>query len=1200
AARALAEANGGAPGPGGDGPGAGRPVGLPPGPVEEVTSRLAASGLMLGGAGLVLGGSPRLAGELLLAVMPRAARSGREMFAATAGRRLARRGIVPLDGRCLRRLDRVDTVVVAAPALLGDSCRVLTAADADTWNRVEPMLARVDPRRAFRPGELVARAGRDRLVAAHPAGRRAAADPGGLALLLWRGQDRTSRPAHAGVVLDGHAEAVLRAARGCGRVVLTEHASVADVTGLADTCLPAGAALADEVRRLQTAGAVVCVVADGTTPESTAALAAADVGIGLARPGQRPPWSADLLCGEDLTDVWRVLQLPPGAAATSRRAAVLSASGSALAALTTIVDQPGAGRRPRAANGRRFALTSGPVSGAAAVALLMGHLAALRADRQPVPPPVLHTDWHALTPEAALRRLPRPRQPADAAAPAPPPEHAPTGPRWVLARAGEAGGRLAQVPAVRRAAGWAAVAGDAARRYAAAVAAAHAAPRAAGLLVGAAASAVLGSTTDALLVTAVSVANAAVSGAQRAHAEGVLRRLIVRNVPMARVVRADGTSEPCRADQLRPGDLIDLAAQDVVPADGRLLAANALEVDEATLTGESTPVAKRVEPTPAAELGERDCMVYEGTTVLAGTGRAVVVATGEATIAGRAAAAAGDRTAVVGVQARLGELTRLALPLTGLSGLAVTALGSVRGLSLRSALGSGVAVAVAAVPEGLPLVATVAQVAAARRLAGLGVLVRSSRVVEALGRADVVCFDKTGTLTEGRLVLREVAVPGPGGEWRTVRADEIAAGADDVTLIGPDPADGGAGEGAGGEDGQLGRRAARVLAVAAAACPRPGERVTHATDRAVLEAVAAWPRLAAAAGERAGELPFETGRGYASTLVRPPGGGGLVLAVKGAPEVLLDRVRLGPAEAAAARAAAEGLARRGLRVLAVACSAPGRRAGSTADLTGLRLLGFVGIADTPRPTAAPAVRRLLDAGLRVIVVTGDHPATASAVAREVGVPNADAVVTGAQLDRLGDAGYAALAGSAAVFARISPEQKVRLVTTLQRLGNVVVMTGDGTNDAAAIRAADVGVAVRGRGTAAATDAADLLLTGAEVTRLADAVLAGRRMWRSITDAVSVLVGGNAGEIAFTLLGAALSGEAPLSPRQLLLVNLLTDMAPAMALAVRARDDDRGHPADQLVARRPRPAEAEAARRACGPGPGVGEDGRDSDDGGDSA
>jgi cation-transporting ATPase I len=340
---------------------------------------------------------------------------------------------------------------------------------------------------------------------------------------------------------------------------------------------------------------------------------------------------------------------------------------------------------------------------------------------------------------------------------------------------------------------------------------------------------------------------------------------------------------------------------------------------------------------------------------------------------------------------------------------------------------------------------------------------------------------------------------------------------------------------------------ADVLTVAAAACPDPAGQVPHATDRAVLAAAQAAGASVGSPGARLAELPFETGRGRASTLLGTPGG--RRLAVKGAPEVVIENAALTSADRRAAYATADELARAGLRVLAVAAADD---PSSVHDVRALRLIGFVGLADTPRPSARPGVRALLDAGLRVVVVTGDHPVTAVAIARDVGVPGADQVVTGAELDRLGEEGYAARVATAAVFARVSPEQKVRLVTTLQRLGHVVAMTGDGANDAAAIRAADVGVAIRGRCTDAATGAADLLLTDADVTRLADAVLAGRRMWRSVTDAVSVLVGGNAGEIAFTLLGTAVGGEAPLSPRQLLLVNLLTDMAPAMALAVRGR------------------------------------------------
>jgi cation-transporting ATPase I len=770
-------------------------------------------------------------------------------------------------------------------------------------------------------------------------------------------------------------------------------------------------------------------------------------------------------------------------------------SASALSVLLTLTGG-------RSAHSMRRMLGGSPVYAAAVAAMAEGAVAAVRTDRRTPPAPVLHTAWHALPADTVERRV----DAAPRAAGELPSQGAP--------------GAEAQTASDRLAAGL--------RRYAGAFAADLRDPLVPVLVLGAVASAVLGSTLDAALVAGVSVTNAAVSGAQRARAEAALGKLVARHVPLARLVTDDG-KRTVPAGVLESGDLIEVRASDVVPADVRLLDAEGLEVDEATLTGESLPVAKSTEPAPAAALADRACMLYEGTTVVAGSGRAVVVATGDATQAGRAAATAGRRGAPVGVQARLRELTGLAMPLTGLSGLAVTLVSLARGAPLRSALSAGVAVAVAAVPEGLPLVATVAQVAAARRLARRGVVVRSSRTVEALGRLDVVCFDKTGTLTEGRLVLRRVAVRSPDGSWRQVSAES--------------------------DDGR------EVLQVAAAASPPRTATVAHATDRAVLAAVEDVPDLD---GDRVVELEFETSRGYAATVVRIDGG--CILAVKGAPEVMLDRCRLDDDAGRQAQRAAAELARGGLRVLAVAK----RDGAGIADADGnanknkngaapivdehvrdLDLLGFVGLADTPRPSAAPALRKLVESGIRVTMVTGDHPDTAKAIAAEIGLPGAEAVVTGAELDRLDDDEHDRRVADARVFARISPEQKVRLVTALQRSGHVVAMTGDGTNDAAAIRAADVGIAVESRGTAAAQAAADLLLKDADVELLANALVEGRRMWQAVTDAVSVLVGGNAGEITFILLGTALGGVAPLNPRQLLLVNLLTDMAPAMALAVRS-------------------------------------------------
>jgi cation-transporting ATPase I len=451
------------------------------------------------------------------------------------------------------------------------------------------------------------------------------------------------------------------------------------------------------------------------------------------------------------------------------------------------------------------------------------------------------------------------------------------------------------------------------------------------------------------------------------------------------------------------------------------------------------------------------------------------------------------------VQARLGELTRSVLPLTLAGGGAVTLLGVLWGRPLREAVRAGLAVSVAAVPEGLPLVATVAQQAAAQRLSRRGAVVRSARVLEALGRVDTVCFDKTGTLTENRLtVVRLVPLEPDGGLDEDELLRLVAAGVGN------------------------------------------GDDQAHETDRAVVQA--AGQRGVRADGDPDASLPFAAGRGFSAALRD----GRLV--VKGAPEIVLRRCAPGPG----LRERVQELAAEGLRVLAVADrEVDGRPDDLDEAARDLTLRGLVGLADTVRPSSATAVQQLLAAGVRVVVATGDHPETARAIARQAGVPDADRVVTGGQLARASDAERTRMVRETAVFARLSPEQKVSLVTALRRSGATLAMTGDGVNDAAAIRLADVGVGVAGAESPAARTAADLVITDLDLTRLVDAIAEGRAMWSRVRDAVSILVGGNAGEVAFTVLGTAFGGRAPVGTRQLLLVNLLTDMFPALAVAVAA-------------------------------------------------
>ena len=463
------------------------------------------------------------------------------------------------------------------------------------------------------------------------------------------------------------------------------------------------------------------------------------------------------------------------------------------------------------------------------------------------------------------------------------------------------------------------------------------------LALGAAASAILGSGVDAALVGGVVTGNALIGAVQKVSAERALGSLLLSEQLPARRITADGPAESVAAQDLVPGDVIELRPSDVVPADVRLLESDGMEADQATITGESLPVPKDPEPAPGADLADRSCMLYEGTTVLTGEGRAVVVAVGEATEAGRAASAAGSGGRAVGIQARLAELTRISVPATGIAGAAVAGMSLLRRVPFVESLAAGVSVAVAAVPEGLPLVATVSQFAAARRLSSLGVLVRSPRTLEALGRVDTFCFDKTGTLTEGKLAVTRVA--GTGKE-----------GAD---LPSHDPA------------------ARAILRAACRASPQEGEVLSHATDQAIVEAATDWLG-ADDEWSLITKLPFESSRGYSAAVGQAERG--KVLVIKGAPEVVLDRCETGndcqpltgESRDAVARRVQE-LAEDGLRVIAVAArhfgdesSAGDGSAGGEEDIdalaAGLDLLGFVGIADRPRPEAAETIDRLAGAG----------------------------------------------------------------------------------------------------------------------------------------------------------------------------------------------------------------------------------------------
>ncbi|WP_433726779.1 HAD-IC family P-type ATPase [Nocardia sp. CA-129566] len=1064
-----------------------RPAELPRGPIERVADETAA-GSLVGTAALLGLGRLSDAADALGLGAPKAARASREAYAATVSTVLARAGVLTLHRGVWRRLDRLSALVVDGEALLTPRRLVLDAESADDeWPAAQVWSAALRVLWATESDDDAA-AQTPRLV--HP--KTGAPDRCATLRPVWRELRDGDHPVGRvllGRELDPSAHDVLTAARRAGlRVILSAHEDAGELRPLADEFVSASASTSKLVQRLQADGHVVAVL----SPRTHKALARADVAIGLfgADHGE-PSWAADALC-RDLDQVQRILATVGPARQVSERGRTLALSACTLGGLLLAV-----------APNRHVRTT--PMLAAQWTGLMAGALTGVRAART-APPATLAPllPWHALESGEVLARLPQP--------PSIDERRTPTG-----AERGVVATTFAPMMSFAR----------------------HLRhelndPLAPILGVGAAATAILGAPSDAALLASVLAVNAVISALQRQRAESELRDLLAGERLTGRLVdRADvREDEPAEvsvpADRLAIGDVLAVQAGDVVPADARLLRADELEMDESGLTGESVTVAKTVAGTPGAALGERTCMIFEGSTVVNGTGRAVVVAVGAGTQAGRAAAGAvaPDKG---GVQAQLRQLTDRALPLTLSGGAVVTALGALRGRVLRAAIADGVAVAVAAVPEGLPLVATVAQLAAARRLSRYGVLVRASRTVEALGRVDTLCFDKTGTLTEGRLRLTMLA--DLDHRWQ------------------PD------------DDSDDARR---LLRAAARACPDPDEGpVLHATDRAVLDAAEILGNDAHR-WDPIDEVPFESNRGYAATLGHTSRE--LRLLVKGAPEVVLPRCTRTPTAQPFsqqvrkhAREVIDDLAHQGLRVLVVA-----RR-----DLSGkpddveravdeLTLLGFLGLADTPRPQTLPLVTALQDNDIGVRIITGDHPVTAAAVARQLGIA-VDTVTTGDDLDSLDDTAQAELIERSTVFARVAPEQKVRIVAALRRNGHVVGMTGDGSNDAAAIRSADIGIGLAAHGSAAARNAADLVLTDPDPLALLHALVEGRGMWRRVTEAVGVLVGGNAGEIAFTIYGTVVGGQAPLGTRQFLLVNMLTDMFPALALAL---SPDRDSPAPQ--------------------------------------
>lgn len=657
------------------------------------------------------------------------------------------------------------------------------------------------------------------------------------------------------------------------------------------------------------------------------------------------------------------------------------------------------------------------------------------------------------------------------------------------------------------------------------------------ILLGAAAiSLALGEVTDSLVIIAILVVNACLGVFQEYRAKKALEALKRMSVPECEAIRS-GTPRRVRTELLVPGDIVVLHEGDIVPADLRLVEAKALRVDEASLTGESVPVEKDVMVLPeGTPLPERINMAFSGTIVTYGRGKGVVVATGMEREIGRIASLLEEEEeTVTPLQKRLAGLGKTLGFLTiGICAL-VFLVGFVRGEPPFEMFMTAVSLAVAAIPEGLPAVVTVVLALGVFRMSKHNAIVRKLPAVETLGCTTYICTDKTGTLTENRMVVRKAWTFGGSME----RLLAIATLCNDAFL----------GEGRGDHSGD----------------PTEVALLAYAREQGFpwQEWRAMYPRY--------DEIPFDSKRKRMSTLHVIDGR--YMLLTKGAPEVLLERcsfyemqgqiLPLGEREREEIRRAQETMASEALRVLAFAFRVLPNVALSEDVEQDLVFVGLLGMIDPPRREAYEALVEAKRAGIETIMITGDSALTARAIAEELGMLEpGDEVLTGQELERLPHEELKKRIRSVRVFARVWPEQKLRIVEALQESGEVVAMTGDGVNDAPALKKADIGIAMGITGTDVAKEVADMVLADDNFATIVRAVREGRVIFDNIRKFVVYLLSCNLGEIGAVFVPILLGLARPLAPVQILLVNLVTDGLPALALGVEAPEPD-------LMLRRPR-------------------------------
>lgn len=644
------------------------------------------------------------------------------------------------------------------------------------------------------------------------------------------------------------------------------------------------------------------------------------------------------------------------------------------------------------------------------------------------------------------------------------------------------------------------------------------------------------------LILLIVIINAIMGVYQEGKAEKALDALKNMSAPHARVIR-DGTEKIIDASQLVPGDIICLEAGDFVPADARLLSSASLKSEEAALTGESVPSEKNAElnvPEKAA-IGDRSNMVFSGCSITYGTATAVVTATGMDTEMGKIANLLdGEQNTQTPLQQKLASLGKYLGIMALLACAVIFIVGLVNGIPVLEIFMTAVSLAVSAIPEGLPAIVTIVLSIGVQRMVKKNALIRRLPAVETLGSASIICSDKTGTLTQNRMTLTKAYFDGG------ICEDISENNSSDIKnlLMYSTLCCNGSVVFENGKEQHIGDPTETSIIAAAYKNGMSKEELNQK-----------YPRLA--------EIPFDSDRKLMTTINCIDGKN--IVIVKGAFDIMCSRCVAGDLDTA--KALTKSMSQNALRVLAIGykeiADIPENPSSEELE-NGLTFMGLVGMIDPPREEAKAAVETCRKAGIKPIMITGDHVITASAIARELGILlEGDKAITGAELDDMSDSEFDSVLENISVYARVSPENKIRIVKAWQRKGQVVSMTGDGVNDAPALKAADIGCAMGITGTDVAKGASDMTLTDDNFATIVDAIREGRGIYANIRKVVGFLLGTNIGEVITVFLAMLLWHKTPLLSMQLLWINLVTDSLPAVALGMEAVDKD-------IMRQKPRP------------------------------